>query len=67
MRPKTRTSPTIEALSRRCGGNDDAALPVELAGLAEVVDAVEELQCEPDGCSGICESFCSISSQTGIG
>jgi hypothetical protein len=44
MRPKTRTSPTIDALSRKCAGNDDAALHVELAGLSVVVDAVQKLQ-----------------------
>ena len=47
MRPKTRTSPTIDALSRSKRRHDDTTLTVELAGLAVVVDAVEKL--EPRG------------------
>ena len=42
MRPNTRTSPTIDALSRRCGWNHDPSLRVELAGLPVVVDAIEK-------------------------
>ena len=44
-----------------------APLRVELAGLAEVVDAIEEAQTAPGGSDGIWPSFSSISSQTGIG
>ncbi len=46
--------------------NEHAALRVELAGLTEVVDAIEKAQ--PEGCvDGMPPSFCSISSHTGIG
>ena len=46
--------------------NDDAALAVEFARLAEVVDAIEKLEARRM-VGGIFESFCSTSSQTGIG
>ena len=52
------TSPTMLALSRSRCGMSDAALPVEFADLAEVVDAIEELQPRRVALTGISASFC---------